>query len=91
MGSGHLLTSMFCWALMVNVHDGLDTFRRAGVRQIWVYRALDDGREVMILQEVDNEVSARRWIDHPGCTAQWMSGVGFGPYPPVSSAGSPTS
>jgi hypothetical protein len=70
-------------ALMVNVHDGLDTFRRAGVRKIWVYRALDDGREVMILQEVDNEVSARRWIDHPGCTAQWMSGVGLGPYPPV--------
>jgi hypothetical protein len=70
-------------ALMINVHDGLDTFRRAGVRKIWVYRAFDDGREVMILQEVDNEVSARRWIDHPGGTAEWMSGVGFGPYPPV--------
>lgn len=70
-------------ALMGNVHDGLDAFRRAGVRKLWVYRALDDRREVMILQEVDNEVSARRWIDHPGCTAEWMSGVGFGPYPPV--------
>lgn len=70
-------------ALMVNVHNCLDTFRRAGVRKIWMYRALDDGQEVMILQEVDNEVSARRWIDHPGCTAEWMSGVGFGPYPSV--------
>jgi hypothetical protein len=54
-----------------------------GIRTIWVCRALDDGREVMILQEVDNEVSPRRWIDHPGYTAEWMSGVGFGPYPPV--------
>jgi hypothetical protein len=69
--------------LMLNVHNGLDAFRQTGVRKIRVYRALDDGREVMILQELDNEVSARRWIDHPLCTAEWMSGVGFGPYPPV--------
>ena len=39
-------------ALMVKVHDGLERFKRDGVRKIWVYRALDDGREVMILQEI---------------------------------------
>ena len=70
-------------SLMDKVHDGIERFKRGGVRKIWVYRALDDGREVMILQAVDNEVSARRWIEHPGCTAQWMSGVGLGTYPPV--------
>ena len=51
--------------LMAKVHDGLDRFERGGVRKIWVYRALDDGQEVMILQEIDNEINARQWIDHP--------------------------
>jgi hypothetical protein len=68
-------------ALMVKVHDGLERFRRGGVRKIWVYRALDDGREVMILQEIDNEVSARQWIDHPDAAAEWMSNAGLGAYP----------
>ncbi|WP_102143765.1 fatty-acid--CoA ligase [Mycobacterium hubeiense] len=68
-------------ALMVKVHDGLERFRGAGVRKIWVYRALDDGREVMILQEIDSEVSARQWIDHPDAAAEWMSKSGLGAYP----------
>ena len=62
---------------MAKVHDGLDRFKRGGVRKIWVYRALDDGREVMILQEIDNEINARQWIDHPDAAAEWMSNVGF--------------
>lgn len=68
-------------ALMAKVHDGLDRFRRGGVRKIWVYRALDDGREVMILQEIDNEINARQWIDHPDAAAEWMSNSGLGAYP----------
>ena len=68
-------------ALMAKVHDGLDRFKRGGVRKIWVYRALDDGREVMILQEIDNEINARQWIDHPDTAAEWMSKSGFGAYP----------
>jgi hypothetical protein len=67
--------------LMTKVHDGLDRFKRGGVRKIWVYRALDDGREVMILQEIDNEINARQWIDHPDAAAEWMSKAGFGAYP----------
>ena len=39
-------------ALMAKVHDEAERFKRVGVRKIWVYRALDDGREVMILQEI---------------------------------------
>jgi hypothetical protein len=70
-------------ALMVKVHGGLERFRQAGVRKIWLYRALDDGQEVMILQEIENEVSARQWIDHPDASAEWMSTVGFGAYPTV--------
>ncbi len=69
--------------LMIKVHDGLDRFRQAGVRKVWVYRALDDGHEVMILQEIDSELSARQWIDHPDAAAEWMSKAGFGAYPTV--------
>jgi hypothetical protein len=68
-------------SLMDKVHDGLERFKRGGVRKIWVYQALDDGREVMILQEVADEISARQWIDHPDAAAEWMSTAGFGAYP----------
>lgn len=67
--------------LMDKIHDGAERFRRSGVHKIWVYRALDDGHEVMILQEIDNEISARRWIDHPDAAAEWMTNAGIGPYP----------
>lgn len=68
-------------AMLVKVHDAIDRFKSAGVRRIWVYRALDDGREVMILQEIESAASARQWIDHPDAAAEWMSRVGFGAYP----------
>ena len=67
--------------LMVKIHDGLERFKLGGVRKIWVYRALDDGQEVLILQEIDNEVSARQWIEHPDAAAEWMSNAGMGAYP----------
>lgn len=69
-------------ALVAQVHDELDRFSRAGIHQIWIYRAFDDEREVMILQEIDDENRARQWIDHHGAAAEWMSGAGSGPYPP---------
>ena len=59
--------------LMDKVHGAADRFKQAGVRKIWVYRAFDDGQEVMILQEIEDEISARRWIDHPDAGAEWMS------------------
>jgi hypothetical protein len=67
--------------LMIKVHDGLERFKRGGVRKIWVYRALDDGREVMILQEIRDEMAARQWIEHPDAAAEWMSNAGLGAYP----------
>jgi hypothetical protein len=68
-------------ALMAEVHGGAERFRREGVRKVWVYRALDDGREVMILQEIQDEVTARQWIEHPDAAAEWMCQAGLGPYP----------
>lgn len=67
--------------LMAKVHGSAERFKRGGVRKIWVYRALDDGREVMILQEIADEVTARQWIDHPDAAAEWMSHAGLGAYP----------
>ncbi|MCH9667573.1 MAG: fatty-acid--CoA ligase [Actinomycetia bacterium] len=68
-------------ALMIKVHDGLERFRRGGVRKIWVYRALDDGNEVLILQEIADEASARRWIERPDAAAEWITNAGLGAYP----------
>lgn len=68
-------------ALMVKVHDGLERFKSGGVRKIWVYRALDDGHEVLILQEIADEASARQWIEHPDAAAEWMTNAGMGAYP----------
>jgi hypothetical protein len=67
--------------LMRKIHGGLGRFESSGVRKVWVYRALDDGQEVMILQEIDDEISARQWIDHPDAAAEWMTRAGFGAYP----------
>jgi hypothetical protein len=58
--------------LMDKVHGAAERFANAGVRKVWVYRALDDGQEVMILQEIEDEITARRWIDHPDAAAEWM-------------------
>jgi hypothetical protein len=67
--------------LMAKVHACAERFKRGGVRKIWVYRAMDDGREVMILQEIQDEVTARQWIEYPDAAAEWMSHAGLGAYP----------
>ena len=68
-------------ALMVRVHDALERFKRGRVHKIWVYRALDDGREVMVLQEIEDETSARQWIEHPDAAEEWSAKAGLGAYP----------
>ncbi len=70
-------------ALTTEVRRAQDRFSAAGIRKTWIFRAFDDGHEVMILQQLDDEESARRWIEHPDAAAQWMTGPGVGAYPPV--------
>lgn len=70
-------------ALLVNVHGRHERLTGAGVRKVWVYRAVDDGHEAMVLQELDTMAHARRWIDHPDAAAEWMRGAGVGVYPPI--------
>jgi hypothetical protein len=70
-------------SLIAQVHLAVDRFRQAGIRKIWIYRAFDDPREVLILQEIDSEENARRWIQDPDEVAEWMVGAGVGAYPPL--------
>jgi hypothetical protein len=70
-------------ALVARVHDAAASFRAAGVRKVWLYRAFDDGQEVMILKEIDSETHLRKWIDKPDAAAEWMSRAGLGAYPPM--------
>ena len=58
-------------------------FEAAGIRETRLFQAFDDSHEVMILQELDDEDQARRWIDHPDTAAPWIDGAGRGAYPPV--------
>jgi hypothetical protein len=58
-------------------------FAQAGVHTVWVFRSFDDPQEAMILQEIDDEASARRWIEHPDAAAVWMRNTGVGVYPPL--------
>jgi hypothetical protein len=69
--------------LIAEIGGALDRFAGAGVQRTRVFQAFDDDHEVLILQEFPDEESARQWIEHPDAAAQWMSGAGVGPYPPL--------
>lgn len=67
--------------LLASVHDHADDFRASGVRQVWVYRALDDDHEVLMLNEVESRPMAEQWLKGSQATSKWMRGAGFGVYP----------
>ncbi len=69
--------------LTAEIRGALFRFEAAGIRETRLFRAFDDGHEVMILQELDDEDRARRWIEHPDAAAPWITGAGVGAYPPV--------
>ena len=69
--------------LVAELHRAESRFRAAGIRKVWVFHAFDDVQEVLILQEIESEDSARRWIEHPDAAAEWMAGAGIGVYPPL--------
>jgi hypothetical protein len=60
--------------LMAEIHSHLGEFVRRGVRELWVYQAFDDDREVMLMHDTPDEHTARRWIDSPDENAVWMRG-----------------
>lgn len=69
--------------LIAQLHSAKPTFKAAGVRKVWVFQAFDDPQEVLILQDIDNEVNAHRWIRRHDGAADWMEHAGVGVYPPL--------
>ena len=77
----------------VGLPDGLDRLRASvhavsrltasGVRRFWIYRALDDQAEVMILLQIATERQADHWIRHPDAAASFMAEARAGAYPPL--------
>jgi len=65
-----------------SVHAAVERLATSGVRRFWIYRALDDQAEVMILQEIATERQAEQWIRHPDAAAAFMAEAGAGAYPP---------
>jgi hypothetical protein len=70
-------------SLTHEIRRALPRFEAAGIRETRLFQAFDDSQEVMILQELDDENHARRWIEHPDTAAPWIDGAGVGAYPPV--------
>jgi hypothetical protein len=70
-------------SLAAEIRSALPRFEAAGIRETRLFRAFDDSQEAMILQELDDEDRARRWIEHPDTAAPWIDGAGVGAYPPV--------
>ena len=70
-------------SLTHEIRRALPRFEAAGIRETRLFQAFDDSHEVMILQDLDDENHARRWIEHPDTAAPWIAGAGKGAYPPV--------
>jgi hypothetical protein len=69
--------------LRAHVHRKAVRLAASGVRRFWIYRALDDQAEAMILQEIASESQADRWIRKPDAVARFMSEAGVGAHPPL--------
>ncbi len=65
------------------VRDDAVAFRAAGVQRFWSFRALDDPHEVLMLQQIDDESAARRWLNESDDADVWLAEAGVGAYPPV--------
>ncbi|ORA80987.1 fatty-acid--CoA ligase [Mycolicibacter kumamotonensis] len=72
-------------ALIAHVRATAKEFTAAGIRNVWIYRAFDNPREVFMLQEAteEAEVVAAQWISQPEFAADWITRAGVGVYPPV--------
>jgi hypothetical protein len=68
---------------MGHVRGSLVEFATSGIRRTVVYQAFDSAGEVMFLQQLASEASARRWTARTDVTADWLAAAGIGAYPPV--------
>jgi hypothetical protein len=69
--------------LRASVHAGVTRLAASGVQRFWIYRALDDQAEVMILLQIATERQAEQWVRHPDAAAAFMAEAGASGYPPL--------
>lgn len=69
--------------LISRIRDTLPRFADAGIRNLRLFQAFDDEHEAMVLQELDTEEDASRWMSKPDSVAEWMASSGVGAYPPI--------
>jgi hypothetical protein len=68
---------------LAEVHEAADDLRDGGVLRVYTFQAFDDDREMLILQAIDTEKHARRWMTYHDNVAAWMARAGIGAYPPL--------
>ncbi|MDT5188041.1 MAG: hypothetical protein QOI28_292 [Mycobacterium sp.] len=69
--------------LVAHVRETVDELRTAGIRNVLIFSAFDNPREVMLLLQIDDETHARHWLRYSGMAAEWLGKAGIGAYPPV--------
>jgi len=69
--------------LVAHVRETVDELRTAGIRNVLIFSAFDNPREVMLLLQIDDETHARHWLRYSGLAAEWLGKAGIGAYPPV--------
>lgn len=71
-------------ALVANFRSSDKHFADSGGQKIGIYQAFDDPQEVLMLQQIDNEDHAWRWIaDLDSSAAKWMAHSDLAGYPPL--------
>ncbi len=68
---------------MVQVRESTDEFAKAGIRRTLVYRAFENPREVMFVQQLESANNALKWVQRSTIASTWLTAAGVGAYPPV--------
>lgn len=68
-------------ALIERIHRARTRFMELGVWRFWIYQAVDDPTEVMLMQELASEDYAADWLERRQRWAVWAAGPGVGVYP----------
>src|ERR1700749_2712503 len=69
--------------LRASVHAAVPRLAASGVRRFWIYRALHDQAEGMVLQGIATERQAGQGVRHPDAAASFMAEAGGGASPPL--------
>lgn len=70
-------------ALMPTIRSTAESFADAGIRRTWIYGAVDEPNEVMIVHEMADEAHARRLGQLPALPAGWATRAGMAICPPM--------